>query len=114
MVGISHRKGRHPWANAHRVSSLLIIEIVLDQRESHQTRVYILRSGALWALRLRLVGEKKKGKYVYYHCTGNKRKCPEPYAREEVLEACSADLLKGLVFDDEVMDGSSMPASEPR
>jgi len=24
-----------------------------------------------------LVGEKKKGKYVYYHCTGNKGKCPE-------------------------------------
>ncbi len=51
-----------------------------------------------------LVGEKKKNKYVYYHCTGNKGKCPEPYAREEVLEACFADLLKGLVFDDEVMD----------
>jgi hypothetical protein len=51
-----------------------------------------------------LVGEKKKGKYVYYHCTGNKGKCPEPYAREEVLEACFADLLKGLVFDDQVMD----------
>jgi len=51
-----------------------------------------------------LVGERKKGKYVYYHCTGKKGKCPEPYAREEALEACFADLLKGLVFDDEVMD----------
>jgi hypothetical protein len=28
----------------------------------------------------------------------------EPYAREEVLEKCFADLLKGLVFDDQVMD----------
>ena len=26
-----------------------------------------------------LVAEKKKGKYVYYHCTGNKGKCQEPY-----------------------------------
>jgi hypothetical protein len=51
-----------------------------------------------------LVAEKKKGKYVYYHCTGNKGKCPEPYTREEVLDECFADLLKGLVFDDEVMD----------
>jgi hypothetical protein len=51
-----------------------------------------------------LVAKKKKGKYVYYHCTGNKGKCQEPYAREEVLEKCFADLLKGLVFDDEVMD----------
>jgi len=51
-----------------------------------------------------LVAERKKAKYVYYHCTGNKGKCTEPYAREEVLEQCFADLLKGLVFDDEVMD----------
>jgi hypothetical protein len=51
-----------------------------------------------------LVAEKKKGKYVYYHCTGNKGKCPEPYTREEVLDECFADLLKGLVFDDQVMD----------
>lgn len=34
-----------------------------------------------------LVAKKKKGKYVYYHCTGNKGKCPEPCTREEVLEA---------------------------
>lgn len=51
-----------------------------------------------------LVAEKKKGKYVYYHCTGNKGKCLEPYAREEALEECFADLLKALIFDDEVMD----------
>src|SRR5712691_2408728 len=51
-----------------------------------------------------LVAERKKGKYVYYHCTGNKGKCAEPYVREEVLEECFADLLKGLIFDDEVMD----------
>ena len=29
-----------------------------------------------------LVGELKKGRYVYCHCTGNKGKCDEPYARE--------------------------------
>jgi hypothetical protein len=50
-----------------------------------------------------LVAEKKKGKHVYYR-TGNKGKCAEPYVREEVLEACFADLLQGLVFDDQVMD----------
>ncbi len=25
-----------------------------------------------------LVGEIKKGRYIYYHCTGYKGKCPEP------------------------------------
>ena len=30
-----------------------------------------------------MVAEIKKGKYVYYHCTGNKGKCPEKWVREE-------------------------------
>ncbi len=33
-----------------------------------------------------LVGDIKKGRYVYYHCTGHQGKCPEPYTREEILE----------------------------
>ena len=45
-----------------------------------------------------LVGEIKKGAYVYYHCTGYKGKCPEPYTREEVLEKkFTALLLRDLV-----------------
>ena len=50
-----------------------------------------------------LVGELKKGKYVYYHCTGYKGKCPEPYVREEVLEEKFTEILKGLAFDEEVV-----------
>jgi hypothetical protein len=42
------------------------------------------------------------------------RKMPRTLRTEEVLEACFADLLKGLVFDDEVMDYHRCPASEPR
>jgi hypothetical protein len=44
-----------------------------------------------------------KGRYVYYHCTGYKGKCPEPYTREEVLEKSFAELLKGISFSEEVM-----------
>ncbi len=44
-----------------------------------------------------------KQKYVYYHCTGHKGKCREPYVREEVLEEKFATLLGGLRFDDETM-----------
>jgi DNA invertase Pin-like site-specific DNA recombinase len=43
------------------------------------------------------VGEIKKGRYVYYHCTGYKRKCPEPYTREEVLAERFAGLALELV-----------------
>jgi len=50
-----------------------------------------------------LVGELKKGKYVYYHCTGNKGKCQEPYVREEVLEAEFTKALKRLKFDADVL-----------
>ena len=51
-----------------------------------------------------LVGEIKKGRYIYYHCTGYRGKCPEPYTREEVLEARFVDLIRGLAFDDEVLE----------
>lgn len=32
-----------------------------------------------------MVAELKKGRYVYYHCTGFKGKCNERYVREEVI-----------------------------
>ena len=41
-----------------------------------------------------LVGELKKQKYVYYHCTGHRGKCEEPYAREEVVQDQFAAALK--------------------
>jgi site-specific DNA recombinase len=50
-----------------------------------------------------LVGELKKRKYVYYHCTGYKGRCPEPYVREEELEKRFTELLRGLSFDEEVL-----------
>ena len=51
-----------------------------------------------------LVGERKKDRYTYYHCTGHRGKCPEPYTRETVLEERFATLLRGLSFDATVMD----------
>ena len=50
-----------------------------------------------------IVGEIKKQRYVYYHCTGYKGRCGEPYVREEVLEAQFTELLGRLRFDDEVL-----------
>ena len=51
-----------------------------------------------------IVGEMKKQRYVYYHCSGYKRKCPEPYVREEALEGQFTELLHRLTFDAEVLD----------
>lgn len=43
------------------------------------------------------VGEMKKGKYVYYHCTGNRGKCPEPYTRQERLQCEFTKILGEIV-----------------
>tara|TARA_R110002073_G_scaffold123819_1_gene267610 strand:+ start:577 stop:2148 length:1572 start_codon:yes stop_codon:yes gene_type:complete len=50
-----------------------------------------------------MVGEIKKGKYIYYHCTGYKGKCPEPYTRQEVLEEKFGEVLRGLTFDNDIL-----------
>ncbi len=51
-----------------------------------------------------LVAQLQKGKYVYYHCSGAKGKCPEPYTREEVLDDRLGAVLDALRFDDEVLE----------
>ena len=56
------------------------------------------------------VGEIKKQRYVYYHCTGyadkcqgNPASCRRKHVREEALEAQFTELLGRLRFDDEVL-----------
>lgn len=51
-----------------------------------------------------LVAQMKRQRYIYYHCSGFKQKCPERYVREEELtEAFSRELAR-LRMDDEVFD----------
>ena len=57
-----------------------------------------------------VVGEIKKERYVYYHCTGyadkcqgNPASCRRRYVREGALEAQFTELLGRLKFDDEVL-----------
>jgi hypothetical protein len=85
-----------------------IVQAVLDGRHANRHRKMkheFAFSGLIYCghCGCSLVGEIKKGQYIYYHCTGHKGKCPEPYTREEVLGEKFADLLKGLVLDDEIM-----------
>ena len=51
-----------------------------------------------------LVGEVKKARYVYYHCTGYRGKCAEPYTREEILERQFAEGLRELVIPSPILD----------
>jgi len=41
---------------------------------------------------------------VYYHCTGYRGKCGEPYTREEILEEQFTHVLKDLTFGNEVLE----------
>jgi site-specific DNA recombinase len=50
-----------------------------------------------------MVGEVKKDRYIYYHCTGYKGRCDEPYVREEILEKQFSEVLSRLSFDEEVL-----------
>jgi site-specific DNA recombinase len=58
-----------------------------------------------------VVGEIKKQRYVYYHCTGyadkcqgNPATCRRKHLREEAIEAQFTELLGRLRFDDEVLE----------
>lgn len=51
-----------------------------------------------------MVGEVKKGRYTYYHCTGYKGKHGEPYTREEVLTDRIKAALQGLIIPQDVAD----------
>jgi site-specific DNA recombinase len=58
------------------------------------------------------VGELKKGKYVYYHCTGHHGKCAEPYTREEVMQDQLAASLRELVVPCEILAWLNATVSE--
>ncbi len=50
-----------------------------------------------------MVGELKKGKYVYYHCSGSRGKCSQPYVREEAIEESYAKMLQRISMDEEMV-----------
>ncbi len=84
------------------------VQAVLDGRGTKKTRKMretFAFSGLLTCghCGCAMVGEMKKGKYTYYHCTGFKGKCQEPYTREEVLEERFAGLLKAITFSEDTL-----------
>ncbi len=85
------------------------VQQLLDARAENHTRkvkhdfpytglVYCGHCGCV------LVGELKKRRYVYYHCTGNRGKCPEPYTRQEVLCGEFANVLRELIIPPAILE----------
>ena len=53
-----------------------------------------------------IVGEKKKGRYVYYHCTQGRGECKENgWVREEELDAAFMKTLKSIRLSPEMLIG---------
>jgi site-specific DNA recombinase len=86
-----------------------LVQELLDARAKSKTRKVkhdfaykgLVRCGHCGCL---LVGEIQKGRYVYYHCTGNRGKCPEAYTRQEILSGEFANVLKELVIPPAILD----------
>jgi DNA invertase Pin-like site-specific DNA recombinase len=51
-----------------------------------------------------LVAELKKGRFTYYHCTGRRGKCDEPYTRQERLTEEFAATISDLVIPAPVLE----------
>ena len=51
-----------------------------------------------------ITAEGHKGRYVYYHCTGARGRCPGPWAKQEDLERQFGEYLRRLRFDADVLD----------
>ena len=95
------------------------VQELLDARAENKTRkvkhdfaytglVHCGHCGCLF------VGELKKRKYVYYHCTGNRGKCEEPYTRQEILAREFAEVLQELVIPQAILEwlGNDVLASD--
>ena len=50
-----------------------------------------------------ITGERKKGKYVYYRCTGHRGKCDTPRFREQELSGSLGEILKNIHIPDSVL-----------
>ena len=50
-----------------------------------------------------VTAEIKKGKYIYYHCTGYRGKCDLPYIRQEILADQLGQILKNIHIPDDIL-----------
>ena len=103
--GLTYRGTHEPLVTREcweRVQELLDARIETKTRKVKHDFAFtgIVRCGHCGCM---MVGEIKKGRYVYYHCTGNKGKCPEPYTRQERLTSTFANVLRDLVIPQPVL-----------
>ncbi len=98
------------------------VQRILDQRKEHQTKairrdfpftglVTCGHCGCAMVAELK-IKKKTKRTYVYYHCTGHRGKCPEPYTRQEALIDEFASTLGDLIIPDPILDWLSQEVNK--
>lgn len=50
-----------------------------------------------------MIGEMRKGRYIYYHCTGHSGRCDQDWLREEELERLFRDVVAEVRIPEEVL-----------
>jgi DNA invertase Pin-like site-specific DNA recombinase len=93
------------------------VQTILDGRTSSRSRqrkrqftlAGLIRCGHCGCL---MVGELKKGRYVYYHCTEGRGRCDDPYIREEKLLAEMAHAVQQLVIAPDTLEWLEATATE--
>ena len=55
-----------------------------------------------------MTAEMKKGKYVYYRCSGYHGKCGNAYVRQERLAQLLGEVIRPIQISQEVADGIAM------
>jgi len=104
-AGVTYQGSHEPLVTREvwsRVQDILDGRQERNRRKTRHEFVYtgIVRCGHCGCS---LVGELKKGRYVYYHCTGYRGKCGEPYTREETLTQQFAGGLRELILSPAIL-----------
>ena len=98
----SHQEltSRETWGRAQEVRAMRAVSS--RRRQIHE----FLLSGLVTCGRCpcALVGDRTKGRYVYYPCSHNRQPCDETYIREERLLEGFGRVLDTLRFNDRVLE----------
>lgn len=103
-------KGKRYGGSHQPLISKILFETVQEVFESANRPKYTKRRHAFAGLvscgrcGCAMTAELKKGRYVYYHCTGARGSCGNTYVREEDLSRLFEDVVHRVQISDDVAD----------
>lgn len=100
--GVLYKNGKHEPLISHELFNEVQRVLKGDNKPKSKNREFpytnLIKCGVCGCY---LTAEIKKEKYIYYHCTGNKGNCKQPYIRQEQIEDAFSEIFKDIKLDDE-------------